>query len=417
MDAVIEDIRKRELHRALLRLWLALREDHPRLQRAESLRGSESGTHRAVKDALLDILVSGNHLKLADLDSRHELAFLQALDESLWLFHDATGRAPRVPLGLDGRTWYLHRRVTTAGAKARHAAQSGHLQSWCCYHWVLPHEVGGFQVKLVQVPDSLGSALEAALGAGQLRMAIASFADTVTPAWEEHEPPIWRAITLNDEARRWESIRATLERAAGEGAQIVVLPELTVTPRLVDAVRTWLDDRPIPPFLALVPGSFHLLLGGGLCNHAELLDGYGQTLIVHRKLKPFGTSEKKEGIVTGDRIELLDTPVGLMAMPICLDFCEEGHPFTELWQSLGVEWLLVPAFGCDTSVSAHLRRAAELQRAHGAVCTLANQHPEGQEGAQGFIRHDDRRGPEREVGGFLCVSVPIARLQSLDDKL
>ena len=374
----------------------------------------DPGTHRAVKDALGEILVSGNHLKLGDLDRRHELAFLQAVDEFLWLRYDATGHSPPVRLELGGREWFLHRQVTDASGKSSLATRSGSLQFWCRHHWVVPHKVGGFQVNLVQAPDSLCSKLEAALRAGQLRIAIASFADDVTPAWEEHQPPIWRATTLSDEARRWESIRATLDQAVGKGAQIVVLPELTVTPSLMDAVRVWLDDHPTAPFLALVPGSFHRLMDGGFYNYTELLDAYGHTLIEHRKLKRFrtrganGVPERKEGIVTGDRIELLDTPVGLMAMPICLDFCDARHPFTDLWQNLGVEWLLVPAFGDE--VNAHSRRAKDLQIAHGTVCALANQPLNEREGAQGFICHGG--SCKREVNRCLCVPVPIARLQS-----
>ncbi|MGH9892380.1 MAG: nitrilase-related carbon-nitrogen hydrolase [bacterium] len=418
MHAVIADIRKQELHRALLRLWLALYDDSPRLERAEALHDLDSGTHRAVKDGLGEILVSGNHLKLGDLNPEHDLAFLQALDEFLWLRYDATGRSPPVRLELGGRAWFLHRQVTDASGKSSLATRSGSLQFWCRYHWVVPHKVGGFQVNLVQAPDSLCSKLEAALRAGELRIAIASFDDTVIPAWEEHQPPICRATTLTDEARRGESIRATLDRAFREGAQIVVLPELTVTPSLVDAVRIWLDDHSSPPFLALVPGSFHRLMDGVLYNYAELLDGYGQTLIAHRKLIPFrdreeiGSPETKEGIATGDRIELLDTPAGLIAMPICLDFCEENHPFGNLWEILGIEWLLVPAFGDASSVDTHLKQARKLQRIHGAVCALANQPRSERQGAEGFICHDGRSELEREVDGFLCVSVSIVRLPS-----
>ncbi|MGH9890528.1 MAG: hypothetical protein ACREA0_00795, partial [bacterium] len=142
------------------------------------------------------------------------------------------------------------------------------------------------------------------------------------------------------------------------------------------------------------------------------------TLIEHRKLKRYrtrgenGVPERKEGIVTGDRIELLDTPVGLVAMPICLDFCDVRHPFTDLWQSLGVEWLLVPAFGSEKSVNAHSRRAKELQLAHGTVCALANQPCSKPDGAEGFICHPGNSETEREVDGFLCVAVSIVRLPS-----
>jgi hypothetical protein len=87
------------------------------------------------------------------------------------------------------------------------------------------------------------------------------------------------------------------------------------------------------------------------------------------------------------RMDLLDTPIGLVAIPICRDFCDEGETFNRLWDELGIEWILVPAFGEKTSISAHERRAKAVLRAQGTVSAVANQHPKGTDADQGFICH------------------------------
>jgi hypothetical protein len=412
---VLQSLREGRLHHGLLRLWLAFRNDLPRLNRAAMRAHEDASGHRGACKAISLFLEDGNHLKLRQkLDVGHELAILEAIDEYLWIHYDAMGNAPPAQVWLEGEDWLIHRRRIAASRHSCHAAQTGHLQTWCPFHWVLPTTFAGFTVRRVMAPDTLASAIEALRATGELRIAIASFADGVAPAWEHHEPPLVRALTLTDETRRWAGIDKALQSALQAEAHALVLPELSVTPGHVDGVRRWLDGFETAPMLMVLPGSFHRQSAGGVRNQAELLDGYGQVLISHHKLTRFGGVDNPEGIETGEEIQLLDTPLGLLAIPICLDFCEEAHPINALWQALGVEWLLVPAMGKDESIRAHLRRTAELHRAHGTVTAVANQHPEGLDAAPGFVCRDGH--PEHTTQGFLCVAVPIAPLKTTADE-
>ncbi|MGH8563577.1 MAG: hypothetical protein ACREXW_05615 [Gammaproteobacteria bacterium] len=348
---VLRALREDQPYHGLLRLWLAFRNNQPRLNRAAMrARRDDSGHQEAYEAVGLD----GNHLRLTNLNVRHELAIIAAIDQYLWLHYDAMGNAPPARLRLDGEDWLIHRRRIATSQRSRHAAQTGRLQTWCRFHWVLPETIAGFRIRRVAAPDTLASAIAALLAAGDLRIAIASFSDGVVPAWETHEPPVLRALTLTDEARRWAGIEEALQSALQAEAHALVLPELSVTPGHVDRVRRWLDGFEAAPMLMVLPGSFHRQGEAGVQNRAELLDGYGQVLIAHGKLTRYGRVERPEGIETGEEIQLLDTPIGLLAIPICLDFCDEAHPFNFLWQDLGVEWLLVPAMGDDKSISAHL---------------------------------------------------------------
>ncbi|MDY6853969.1 MAG: hypothetical protein SWO11_04560 [Thermodesulfobacteriota bacterium] len=77
--------------------------------------------------------------------------------------------------------------------------------------------------------------------------------------------------------------------------------------------------------------------------------------------------------------------IGLIGIPICLDFCEEGFPFGNLWEQIGAHWFLVPAFGDKSNISAHLRCAQALHRAHGTVTAFSNQTPSAADSDHGFV--------------------------------
>ena len=184
------------------------------------------------------------------------------------------------------------------------------------------------------------------------------------------------------------SLEHPLKQASQNKADIIVFPELTICPELKDRVSQWLDDNPDHPFMLILPGTFHVTLKGKVFNSGEMFDRFGRPVLSHYKLTTSGPKEKPEKISTGRRIELLDTPIGLIAMPICLDFCDERSPFNGLWDEISAEWLLVPAYGGKTSITAHLRKAETLQRSHSAVSVVANQDPQGRDKHHGFVCHD-----------------------------
>jgi len=158
--------------------------------------------------------------------------------------------------------------------------------------------------------------------------------------------------------------------------------------------------------MLILPGTFHETINGKIFNFGEVFDRFGRPVLSHYKLTTFGPTERPEKISTGRRIELLDTPIGLIAMPICLDFCEEGSPFNRLWDEIGTEWLLVPAYGNKTSITAHLRKAKTLQRSYSAISVVANQDPEGRDKNHGFVCHD-RQEPKKITNEHRVIMVKI----------
>jgi predicted amidohydrolase len=396
MKHIIECIAKNDLHEALVRCWRLLESDFPRFQEQEFavLNQNRGSPCQEQKERIHKALVADEPLRIRNLPQEYPLAFLEVLDDYLFKRFDCSaGLSLSTHVLLDGETYVIHRRILQRSLDTVHASKTGHLQSWLHHHWIVPVRISGIEIRFRSAPDCIHKATQLRLKHGELKVYVGFFPDSVEPRWLNDDPTKWLARELTDPRRRWSSVLHGLREALAAEAAIVVLPELTVCPDLRRMVSDWLDDRPGHPFMLILPGSFHEEKDGKVFNIAELFNRFGNPVLHHRKLTRFGNQQKQEGIETGSRIELLDTPIGLIGMPICLDFCEEGEPFSSLWGRIGAEWLLVPAFGAAGSIAAHLRRAKELFRKHGTVSVIANQHPRGSDEDHGFVCHTAAKQP------------------------
>ena len=363
---------------ALARLYLGLRENHPATEIAVRTATADQGRHA---DRVSNLR---SHLDRAAaiaevVDEADCLSLLEALDT--FAADQFAGREPAVVLveSPDVKAW-VQRRPTFANPVF--ARQPNHLQHWMRRHWVFPVRHHGIEIHVRSANDSVlfEAGLAEALTSGELRVHLGGFDDGVTPQWNTPRPR-YGCITLSDEEARWTSIVAVLEKATSEGAHVLVLPELTVTPTLRGRVAKWLARNPDHPFQIVVPGSFHQVVDGVRRNVAVAFDRFGDEILKHRKLSPMrvaeGGTDVPEGAiedVEGDaRIELTTTPLGLLALGICLDFCEEGGAFANLWHLIGPGLVLVPSMSGKATHEAHQRRAQSLHRAHATISAVAIQ--------------------------------------------
>jgi len=415
MKDIIECMANSQFHEALARCWKLLESDFPLFQEQESAARNPSGDspYQKYKERVSKALWANEHLRIRNLPREYPLAFLEVLDDYLFKRFDySAGLSLSTNVLLDGETYAIHRRVLQRSMDTGHASKTGHLQSWLRHHWIVPARISGIEIRFRSAPDCIHKATRVPLEDGELKVYVGSFPDRVEPLWLDDDPTKWSTRELTDPWTRWSNVLHGLEEALAARAAIVVLPELTICPGLRRKVRDWLDDRPDHSFVLILPGSFHEEIDGKVFNIAELFNRFGNPVLHHRKLTRFGTRAKQEGITTGSRIELLDTPVGLISIPICLDFCEEGEPFSFFWGRIGAEWLLVPAFGVASSIAAHLRRANELFRKHGTVSVIANQHLRGSDEDHGFVRHTAAKEPSFATMGHRIFIVNIKSLDS-----
>lgn len=390
MEQAIEYIVENKLHEAMLSCWhlLDLDTNFPFFQAQERAALDKNSPYMAQRKLIRKALLENDPMRIRNLPRQYPLAFLEVLDEYLFLRFEYSARfSPPTKIMFKGEAYTFHRRVSRISTKTTHGSQTGHLQSWLRHFWIIPAQISGFEIRFRSVGDGF-SILADWLKDEGIKIHVGSFPDDVEPLWLSNDTTKWSARKLVDPDKRWLSIIEVLKQAIAARADVVVFPELSICPILRERIRDWLlERRDYHPFLMLLPGSFHEEEDGRTFNIAELFNRSGKSLLRHRKMTRYGTQERQEAIETGNCIELLDTHIGLIGIPICLDFCQEGRPFSYLWEKIGVEWLLVPAFGDEKSISAHLRRAKELFRMHGTVSVIANQHPRGKDKDYGFVCH------------------------------
>jgi hypothetical protein len=262
--------------------------------------------------------------------------------------------------------------------------QPSQLVRYLRHHQIIPVEVAGFRVDVVESD----LARRELAGLGTIRAWVGGFGDGVAPV-NVLSLPDFRAFTLADPAQRRTSILAALDAARGAAATILVLPELTVPPALRDEVRDWLNDEE-HSFVLVLPGSFHEPEAEGHARHAAwLVDRRGGTLLRHEKLAPLRIPGVEERIRPGRTLGLVPTAVGLVAIAICRDFCEEAVPYRELWSRVGASLVLVASMGDAATVSALRRQAAALGREHGTICAVAVQPHTAASRNYGFLASEE----------------------------
>jgi hypothetical protein len=178
-----------------------------------------------------------------------------------------------------------------------------------------------------------------------------------------------------------------LDLCARERIDLLCFPELTLDTSLLRDLSNLLKVRNDTLHPALVmAGSFHVDAGTGRANRCSLLDGFGDLLLTQDKctayslpgsqvvsMKPehrLGLDERGgyEDIEVSGTVHIVESPLGRIAMPICLDFC--GEQLRELFIETRVNLFLVPAM--TPQVDPFYIRARELGTLNRASTLMIN---------------------------------------------
>lgn len=139
----------------------------------------------------------------------------------------------------------------------------------------------------------------------------------------------------------------TVERAAAQGAELVVFPELSLTgyvlmesaPEVAIALRSPEMERlaEISRKAAIAVGFVEEAPGGKYFNSAVFLDR-GEILHVHRKvyLPTHGIFDEARHFAAGDRMRVFETRFGRVGMLICRDFWHLGPAYVLACQDMDV---------------------------------------------------------------------------------
>lgn len=392
-------------HRALVQVFHACKHDH-KLQH----RGLEREQCLATGMALLESLYARNPIDGKNVASA---ALLFALDEYCHHHGKVILNGIRVEAA-DGEPYYVLPR--RGGLLPKYPAKRANfLGYYTKHHHIFPLRYEGIEVSIEVLPQQLPVFIS-----GTVSALVGGFSDGVQPDWLEL--PKWRAPRLKNSEKRWRSVEELLREAQRRGAQILVLPELTVDKWVLDRLRGWLQDEPNHPLQLVVAGSFHEELGPvelakeGLAaaerptewrNRSVLLDRFGGTLLLQDKLQPFRHDVSlDEAISAGSKVNLIVCELGLLAVAICLDFCEEpAMPVGRLWFELGPHFVFVPSMGEDATNKAHRQRAESLGKLHGSRVLIASQHYE-QPTAQGIVHLPSIREPASACPSVFLLICP-----------
>ena len=186
--------------------------------------------------------------------------------------------------------------------------------------------------------------------------------------WPDKEPaPFWFEEVKNIDVAK-DRLLCLLDQCVQQGVNILVLPELTIDPTLLEALRNWLctNNRELVSsgqngLVMVVAGSFHVREDNDdACNVSTVLNHGGQVLWRQKKQQPFSVDQKDiqktpelkrllkisnaggyERIKSADHICCVDTPLGRICVCICLDFI---HPDNlDAFKHSGINVFLVPA--------------------------------------------------------------------------
>ena len=254
---------------------------------------------------------------------------------------------------------------------------------FCPGHGVTPRYTSGIEIKIEPLESTTADRLLKFETLDDLKVFYSHFDDAAMPEKKPDSGDAGKFLFsgLVKEDAREAKLFETLAAAKDQGAHIVVFPELTITPKLRHSIVRWLhevEDKE-HSIIWIVAGSFHEEISdksGAWINRSYSFGYEGQIIHKHTKFCSFGKLDDKgyEDIKLWRDIWLVETPLGLVATPICLDFCNtnSGSPSANIFSELMVDLCLVPAMA--KSDSAHRRQAKDMKRFKGTRTVCAIQH-------------------------------------------
>lgn len=237
------------------------------------------------------------------------------------------------------------------------------------YHALVPAHVGELDIELVLHEDSTGEGEPSAW-----RYGAAVFDDVIVEPEHIGEDEFLLVAAPGPSAE--DAIEEQVAKALGDRCDVLAWPELTVPPDRLDKIRAVLGRNPLssPERIPIVvAGSWHVPVGGGHVNRCEVLQGKGKSLTHCDKRRRFEFLGRKEAIEPTRRIPIVVMDDRLVAVSICLDFCDDRVP--DLYADLGLDLVIVPSMGKETTTESHQRHATTLQSRQGGVTILVQQHP------------------------------------------
>lgn len=421
MKDVLRHVTAQNFESALVRLWTMA--EGARLNKWEMsnrMRQLKSDT-----DDFAALLFGEREITVESLELA-PIAFICALDNFMVAIKTSQ-QAFKIPYTEDGNNYWILPVDLKGRANASLPRQRGSRAHWFKRHAIVPTKtlLGKFNVSVsvarMGLAEKLGAMAKA--DASVLKFWIGHFDDSCCVSWDAalSVDGRFRAVSLDDNATRGKSIVATLEAAKAAGAQIVVLPELSVDLTHRKHLEAHLASMTGSELLLVLAGSFHETHEEKCYNTAPLLDALtGDIVLKPRKLRAFGVTgdpensvaEQAEHIDVGDTVDVLVTELGNITVLICKDFLDADQSVSTLLQEIPVDWVLVPSYGDKKTFDGHMKKAKEVSvvtiGANVIVANIRNINTSQGDCLPGFAWPSGQKEdptPVAAVGGLVCVKV------------
>jgi len=200
---------------------------------------------------------------------------------------------------------------------------------------------------------------------------------------------------VDDKKLNLDKAKEMIDRAAKEGAEMIILPEMFNCPYDTNKFKAYAESRGNSKSLKvvsnaaknhgvyLIAGSIPELLDGKIYNSCFIFDKKGQILDVHRKMHLFDVDipdiefKESETITAGNRLTVVETDPIKIGVAICYDM-----RFPELFRLMALknaDLMVVPGAFNMTTGPAHWKttvraRAIDNQTYVAAVSPASNKY-------------------------------------------
>lgn len=241
---------------------------------------------------------------------------------------------------------------------------------------VLPTD---WRVVWTEAPPLTRAALTRRVEAGSVRVGAASPLREVRlkevvrlppPGGDQAKLFVITGVEDQDHADARLELTSLAKRVREQRVDVLVIPELTLDPPLAAHLGQELHGRDAPALI--IAGTFHEAVGTHHVNRCRTHAADGAILMTQDKAFPFTevtqNGNRTEDIACSTVLQLLETPIGRIATPICIDFF--GGSLPKLLEATRVTGVFVPAM--TRWASEYPTHARQLGTTNRAFTVVAN---------------------------------------------
>lgn len=256
-------------------------------------------------------------------------------------------------------------------------------------HTILPTRLGNNSVTLHHHNQLIPG--EGSPARQPMRYGAAVFPELALGLRHDAETFVVESIVSDGHAER---IAEHLDAAHAHECDVLLWPELTLDWTAIERIQKVLKKEARQErknMKVVLAGSAHVQDAGppaGFRNRTRILDGRGQTLVEYDKRMKFSFASKRlpggkadpaaprltEAIIPGRDLPILVLEDRLVAIAICLDFCEKSGGLLP-YHHLDVDLVLVPSMGFRNTTDLHLEQAHTMHVEYDTEVFLVQQTP------------------------------------------